>query len=94
MIFSVPSFCNNANDTMVTSHRFNQLDLGEGTTLTISILRTRNEASTYDTTPKKSTTMSGSKLQLPTPLMNMELAHIIMDHRSLRSLMNGSLHQV
>eukprot|EP00957_Ditylum_brightwellii_P150514 11461205-Ditylum_brightwellii.AAC.1 len=71
---------------MSTSAQFNQLDFRDGTTLTLPIKRAEVEANNSEA--------NTSDIQKMLPLMPMELAHIKMGHRSIRSLMSGSLHQV
>eukprot|EP00957_Ditylum_brightwellii_P066936 5080353-Ditylum_brightwellii.AAC.1 len=83
--FSVPSFCSNRNYTMSTSVQFNQLDFGDGTTLTLPIIRAGAEANNSEA--------NISDIQYILPPMPMEMAHLKMGHRSIRSLMDGSLHQ-
>eukprot|EP00957_Ditylum_brightwellii_P105437 8038114-Ditylum_brightwellii.AAC.1 len=70
---------------MSTSTHFNQLDLGDGTTPTLPIIKARVEINNSEA--------STPNAQQILPLMPMRLAHIKMGHRSIRSLMAGSLHQ-
>eukprot|EP00957_Ditylum_brightwellii_P145132 11054073-Ditylum_brightwellii.AAC.1 len=43
-LFSVPSFCINRNYTMSTSAQLNQFDFGDGTSLSLPIIRAEVEA--------------------------------------------------
>eukprot|EP00957_Ditylum_brightwellii_P158094 12033638-Ditylum_brightwellii.AAC.1 len=71
---------------MSTSDQFNQLDLGGGSTLTLSIIRAGVETNNSEA--------NTSDIQKILPLILMELAHTKMGHRSIRFLLAGSLLQV
>eukprot|EP00957_Ditylum_brightwellii_P137480 10481967-Ditylum_brightwellii.AAC.1 len=71
---------------MSISAQFNQLDFGDGTTLTLPIIRAGVE--------DKNSEAGTPNAQQILPLMPMELSHINMGHRSIRSLMAGSLNQI
>eukprot|EP00957_Ditylum_brightwellii_P180802 13774047-Ditylum_brightwellii.AAC.1 len=71
---------------MITSAQSNQLDFGDGSALNLPITKAGIEANNSEpATPNE---------QQVLPLLLMELAHIKTDHRSIRSLMAESLHQV
>eukprot|EP00957_Ditylum_brightwellii_P145112 11052590-Ditylum_brightwellii.AAC.1 len=72
-LFLIQSFCSNRNYIASTSNQFNQLDFGDGTTLTLSIIRAGVEAN-------NSETATSNKQQI-LPLMLMELIHMKMGHR-------------
>eukprot|EP00957_Ditylum_brightwellii_P044986 3412369-Ditylum_brightwellii.AAC.1 len=71
---------------MSTSAQFDQLGFGDGTNLTLPIMRAVVGANNLEASTKNA--------QQILPLMPMELAHIKMGHRLIRSLMARSLHQV
>eukprot|EP00957_Ditylum_brightwellii_P154110 11728512-Ditylum_brightwellii.AAC.2 len=83
---SVPSFCSNKDYTMNISANFTQLDFGDGTTLILPIFKVGTQTNNSEETT--------SDTQQAMPLMPMEMAHLKMGHRSIRSIMAGSLHQV
>eukprot|EP00957_Ditylum_brightwellii_P211737 15366533-Ditylum_brightwellii.AAC.1 len=71
---------------MSISANFTQSDFGVGTTLTLPILKTGNQANASEETT--------SEAQKILPLIPMEMAYLKMGHRLIRSLMAGSSHQV
>eukprot|EP00957_Ditylum_brightwellii_P207313 15352429-Ditylum_brightwellii.AAC.1 len=77
----VPSLCSNKDYTTSISANFTQLDFGDGTTLTLPILKTGNHANASEE--------ATSETQKILSLMPMEMAHLDMGHRSIRSLMVG-----
>eukprot|EP00957_Ditylum_brightwellii_P206338 15347910-Ditylum_brightwellii.AAC.1 len=85
-LFLAPSFCSNKDYTMSISANFTQLDFGDGTTLTLPILKAGTQANTSEEAISET-----NKIK---PLIPMEMAHLKIGHNSIRSLMAGSLHQV
>eukprot|EP00957_Ditylum_brightwellii_P060496 4593246-Ditylum_brightwellii.AAC.1 len=71
---------------MSISAQLNQLDFEDGTTLILSIIRYGAEANNREA--------DTSDIQQILQLMPMELAHIKLGRRPIRSFMDGSLHQV
>eukprot|EP00957_Ditylum_brightwellii_P098885 7533373-Ditylum_brightwellii.AAC.1 len=69
---------------MSISADFTQLDFGDGTTLTLPILKAGTQATTSEE--------AMSETQKIMPLMSMEMDHLKMGCSSIRSLMVGSLH--
>ena len=86
-LFSVPSFCRNYNYTLSTSRKFTQLNFGDGLTVTIPLQGSSQQANEAQEKQEHEEVKT-------LPIMSMELAHLRMGHRSFRSLMAGSLHNV
>ena len=94
-LFSIPAFVRDAEYQVSFTTSTTRFHLGDGQTLEIPTIHKPtstliNEASVSE---KTDTSMKLSDKK-PLPTISVEKGHRILGHRSIRSLISGSLHQV